>query len=194
MKDFKSIKITRISGNKGEKKFKVSNPTTYQLIGKGGQGVVFKLNEQQCVKIYEKQSTAEKEAYALNLGNELSFIPKVYEIGSNYIIMDYIKGKDLKTYLKENGKISKHITQQIITIAKELKRVGFKRINLPLRHLIITENDQIKVIDHVNSMNHEAPVPTDLIKGLKKLKQLDIFMKQVNQLDPEIYAKWREIC
>jgi hypothetical protein len=43
-------------------------------------------------------------------------------------------------------------------------------------------------------MNHEAPVPTDLIKGLKKLKQLDIFMKQVNQLDPEIYAKWREIC
>ncbi|WP_226679226.1 hypothetical protein [Mesobacillus jeotgali] len=194
MEDFTSIKIERISGKKGEKKFKVSNPTTYQLVGKGGQGVVFKLNEQQCVKIYEKKSTLEKEAYALNLGKELSFIPKVYEIGSNYIIMDYIKGTDLKTYLKEKGSISENLTKQIITIAKELERVGFKRINLPLRHLIITENNQIKVIDHVNSMNYKAPVPTDLIKGLKKLKQLDIFMKQVNQLDPEIYKRWTKFC
>lgn len=191
MEYFTSIEIKRIPGMKGEKKFKVINPTSYELIGKGGQGAVFKLNDHQCVKIYENQSTVKKEAYALNLGKELSFVPKVYEIGSNYIVMDYFKGPHLKKYLEEVGSLSEDLTGQIIMIVKELKRVGFTRINLPIRHLIVTENGKIKVIDHANSLKCDEPYPTDLFKGLKKLKQLQNFLEQVKRIDPQIYGEWQ---
>lgn len=189
MKDFLFIQLIQIPGMSGENKFKIVNPTPYELIGKGAHGAVFKLNDQQCVKIFENTTLAKKEAYALNLGKELAFIPKVYETGSNYIVMEYMKGPDLKNHIKNQGSLSDDHAEQILMIFRELKQLGFTRINLHLRHLIVTGDGQLKLIDHANSFLDNEPYLTDLFKGLTKLKQLERFLEQVKKIDPEFYAE-----
>lgn len=53
--------------------------------------------------------------------------------------MEYLKGPNLKDYLKEIQDIPESFTEQIIMIRKELKRVGFIRIKTSIGHFVVTE-------------------------------------------------------
>ncbi|MGA9172923.1 MAG: hypothetical protein WBZ33_02955, partial [Thermoactinomyces sp.] len=43
----------------------------------------------------------EHEVKALQTVQALSFTPKIFEIGPNYIIMEYLKGPNLKVFLRK---------------------------------------------------------------------------------------------
>ncbi|GAA3329503.1 hypothetical protein GCM10020331_077830 [Ectobacillus funiculus] len=75
----------------------------------------------------------------------------MYEAGSNYIVMEYIKGQSLEEYLNLYGFFPEPIVRQILYVFQEMKRVGFKRIDARLRHMFLTDEGVIKVIDHVKS-------------------------------------------
>ncbi|MFX5306095.1 hypothetical protein ABTC94_19975, partial [Acinetobacter baumannii] len=85
-----------------------------QLIGKGHQGAVFRLNEEQCVKIYVYSKDVQAEARALRALQERAIAPKLIETGPNYNVMEYLKGPNLITYLREQGTISESISHQIL--------------------------------------------------------------------------------
>lgn len=187
MNDFSSITVTRRGK---EEELVVNNPTSYPLIGKGIQGAVFKLTEDRCVKIFLKPKNVKKEKEAMIKGQGLPFMPKFFESGPNYIIMEYIDGPSLRDYLKEQGTISESITQQLVNMKKEMIRLGFTNLDrCVIRHIFVDNRQVLKVVDHANSYDRK-PIPVRLLDSLSELGLIDPFLRQVKVLDSELYSEW----
>ncbi|MEY9870475.1 putative Ser/Thr protein kinase [Peribacillus sp. B2I2] len=191
MNDFKLIKVERIEKN-GAKELIIHNPTTLKLIGEGTQGAVFQLDKDLCVKIYVNPNAATKEGKALEAAKETHIVPRLYEVGPNYVIMEYLKGPNLKDYLKEIQDIPESFTEQIIMIRKELKRVGFIRIKTSIGHFVVTEGNVLKAIDHSDGLTMNDPYNPKMFRDLKKLGLLDKFLEQAKKIDPESYEDWQK--
>ncbi|WP_445489993.1 RIO1 family regulatory kinase/ATPase domain-containing protein [Niallia sp. 03133] len=191
MNDFTLINVQRIEKN-GKKELLIDNPTKLKPIGEGSQGAVFQISEDRCVKIYVNPNAAEKEGSALEAAKDLDIVPKVYEVGSNYVIMEYLKGTNLKDYLKKAKNIPESFTEQIIRIRKELKRVGFIRIKTSIGHFIVTEGNVLKAIDHSDGLTMNDPYNPKMFLDLKKLGLLDKFLEQAKKIDPESYEDWQK--
>ncbi|MDQ0856699.1 hypothetical protein [Bacillus sp. V2I10] len=189
MEDFKSINITY---KKGQKVEIVHNPTSYPLIGKGKQGAVFKISSDQCVKIYAKQRNALSESKVLIAAQESRIVPKLYEVGANYIIMEYIEGPSLFEYLKTNRVLSEKVTNEILFILKEMKRLKFARLDSRLNHIIVTKRGDLKVVDLVSHFKKKVDRPELLMKHLKRLGLLSSFLEQVKNIDPQSYLEWKD--
>ena len=187
MEDFKTITVT-----KGEKSLEIHNPTTYSLIGMGAQGAVFKLSEDKCVKIYSDPVQAKMEEEALNAGKHLPFMPLVYETGPDYIVMEYFNAPTLKEYLRNCTYIPDSIVKKLLYILKELKQAKFTMIDAPLRHIFVVGNEELKVIDHVNSFKRMHPVPLKLLRDLKIILLKESFLAQVKKLEPDTYNEWQD--
>ncbi|MEJ9230861.1 hypothetical protein LAV79_15515 [Peribacillus butanolivorans] len=167
----------------------MDSPITQTLIGKGHQGAVYRVSEDKCVKIYGKTEHANQEKKVLLSSQDLSFIPKVFETGPNYILMEYLIGPDLNTFLKKQSVLSEDITRRLLYILKTMEKSGFKQIDAPLRHIIITTNG-FKLVDHVYSFSREQKRPLELFKDLRKRNFLDSFLEQVQAIDPDTHAEW----
>ncbi|SIR73710.1 hypothetical protein SAMN05878482_105266 [Peribacillus simplex] len=187
MEDFKNITVT-----KGEKSLEIHNPTTYSLIGMGAQGAVFKLSEDKCVKIYSDPVQAEMEEEALIAGKHLPFMPLVYETGPNYIVMEYFNAPTLKEYLRNCTYIPDSIVKKLLYILKELKQAKFTMIDAPLRHIFVVGNEELKVIDHVNSFKRMHPVPLKLLRDLNIILLKESFLAQVKKLEPDTFNEWED--
>ncbi|MDQ0884707.1 serine/threonine protein kinase [Peribacillus sp. V2I11] len=189
MENFKSIIVTH---RKGEKVEIVHNPTSYPLIGRGKQGAVFKISSDQCVKIYAKDGNALKESKVLKAAQESNIVPKLYEVGANYIIIEYLEGPSLFEYLKANQVLSEKVTNQILFLLKEMKRLKFTRLDSRLNHIIVTKEGELKVIDLVSHFKKKVDHPEFLMKHLKRLGLLSSFLEQVKNIDPQSYLEWKD--
>jgi predicted Ser/Thr protein kinase len=189
LEDFKSISVTR---SKGGKSLKISNPTSYKVIGQGKQGAVFQLTPQRCVKIFANPKQAKKECKIIDELNGQLFMPEVFETGPNYIVMEYIKGVPLDHYLKEKKILSKSLTKQIVYLVKEMKR--YNKMNVENKHVLVTEEGILKKIDHgsKNSLDASNSAPHKIFAMLKKLNLLDEFLNQVKEIDPPLYESWKK--
>jgi predicted Ser/Thr protein kinase len=185
MEDFKSIIVT-----KGPLGLEIHNPTNYPLIGNGAQGAVFKLSEDKCVKIYTNSLQASMEQEALKAGSHLAFFPRVYETGTNYIVMDFFNAPTLKEYLRNCTYIPDSITVKLLYILAEMKKANFTMVDAPLRHIFVLENEELKVIDHVNAFKRMHPVPLKLLRDLKMMLLKDSFLAEVKRLEPETFREW----
>lgn len=191
MKDFTLIKVERIEKS-GKKDLKIVNPTKLKLIGKGSQGAVFQISDDRCVKIYVNPNAAIKEGKALEAAKDLNIVPQVFEVGLNYVVMEYLKGQNLKDYLKQTKRLPDTITKQILIIRKELKRVGFTRIKTSIGHFIVTEGNVLKAIDHSDGLTMNDPYNPKMFLDLKKLGLLNTFLEQAKEIDPESYEDWQK--
>ncbi|SES41839.1 hypothetical protein [Salipaludibacillus aurantiacus] len=185
MDDFKSISV-----RKGEKDLEIDNPTSYPLAGKGSQGAVFKLSEKKCVKLFIDPVQAKMEQEAIEAGRQLSFMPEVYETGANYIVMEYFDGPDLKAYLKNGMFMPESTAKKLLTILKQMKETGFTMIDAPLRHIFVMENEEFKVIDHVNAFKRDHPVPLKLLRDLNLILLKESFLMHVEKLEPQMFREW----
>lgn len=183
--NFKSITVTE-----GEKTLEIYNPTGYPLIGMGSQGAVFKLTEEKCVKIYSDPLQAKAEAEALKAGQKLSCIPKIYDTGKNYVVMEYFNAPNLKEYLKNCTYIPESISKKLLNMLKELKKVNFTMVDAPLRHIFVVGNEELKVVDHVNAFKRNHPLPFKLLRDLKMIHLKDSFLAQVKKLETNTYNEW----
>ncbi|MEW5553460.1 AarF/UbiB family protein [Peribacillus frigoritolerans] len=190
MDDIKSIRVIREGDNNIEV---VDNPTSYPLIGTGKHGAVFKISSNQCVKIYTKPKNVLRESEALKTAQDSPIVPKLYEVGDNYIIMEYIEGPTLKEYLEAKGNITQDITQKILSLIQEMKRLNFVRVDPKLKQVIVTREEELRVIDHVFSYSKKkADIPVGLLTGLSILGLLSAFLEQVKLIDPQSYEEWKD--
>lgn len=189
MQDFKSICVVQ-GINEVEV---INNPTSYPLIGKGAQGAVFRISSDKCVKIYGKPGRACKEGEVLKVAQKSSIIPRLYEVGPNYIIMDYIEGPTLFQYLQSGGVLSENIIKEILFVLNEMKRLKFTRLDADMRHIIVTKQEQLKVIDNYNSYRTIQPRPKLLFNGFKILGILPLFLEKLKKMDPESFMDWKDL-
>ncbi|MEC1525103.1 hypothetical protein P9D43_24150 [Neobacillus niacini] len=186
MTDFKSIKVT-----KGPKTLLIDNPTNFPLIGMGAQGAVFKLSEKRCVKIYSNTLQAQMELEALKAGQHLAFFPRLYEYGENYIVMEFFNAPTLKEYLRNCTYIPESITRKLLYVLGEMRNAQFTMVDAPLRHIFVLENEELKVIDHVNAFKRVHPVPLKLLRDLNMMLLKESFLSQVRKFEPATYETWQ---
>jgi predicted Ser/Thr protein kinase len=186
MEDFKSIQVT-----KGPLGLEIHNPTNYPLIGNGAQGAVFKLSDERCVKIYTNPEQARMEQEALDAGKHLSFFPRVYDAGENYVVMDYFNAPTLKEYLRNCTYLPETIARKLLYMLGEMKRANFTMVDAPLRHIFVLDDEELKVVDHVNAFKRMHPVPLKLLRDLNIILLKESFLAQVKQLEPDTYQEWQ---
>ena len=180
-----------IDSNKGTVSTK--DLEAYKPIGKGADGSVFQLTSERCIKIFKKTQTKELELKALQEGQLSPVIPRLYEDGPNYIIMEYVNGISLPQYLKKEKQLPESIVYKILDMLAELKKVGFERRDTEVRHILFNEDMEIKVIDLKRAFGSVRSTPTKLLKGIKKKGYLEEFMQHVKSLDPTLYKEWERI-
>ncbi|MCU6796035.1 kinase [Paenibacillus sp. WQ 127069] len=161
------------------------------LIGKGKQGRVYKLASDRCIKIYSDEQHAQMEYMSYCRAEGSPVIPKLYEAGPNYLIMELVQGASLDRYLKKKGAMTRSDTERILFIIHEMIRLGFTRIDAAVFHIFIDQDQPTgKVIDLVNSYTKQYHIPLVMFKGLSKLNVLNSFLTHVKVLDPELYQIW----
>ncbi|MDR7080247.1 putative Ser/Thr protein kinase [Neobacillus niacini] len=188
--DYKSIRVASLI--KGEKVEVLHNPTSFPLIGRGNQGAVFKISKDQCVKIYAKQMHVLSESTVLKAAQESSIVPRLYEVGENFIVMEYIEGPSLKEYLEEKGTITEDVTKKILFLLEEMKRLKFTRLDSRLKEIIVTKQGEMKVVDLVSHFTKNYDRPVKLMTNLYQLGLLSSFLDQVKHLDPQSYLEWKD--
>lgn len=189
MENYKSIIVTS-----GKKQVTVlENPASYTMIGKGKQGAVFQISPDRCVKVFAEEERCINESIVLKAAQEARIVPRLFEVGPKYIVMEYIVGPSLDQYLKSKGFLPENITMKILSLLNEMKRLNFTRLDARLRHIFMTEDEKLLVIDHANSFIKKDTVPTQLLKDLKELGLLASFLEQVEQADPESYREWGKL-
>ncbi|MFD2616325.1 kinase [Terrilactibacillus laevilacticus] len=188
MEDLKKISVQK---NNDGTELDVFNPTPYKLIGKGLQGAVFKVSDDRCVKVYVDEKYCTMERNALEAGQNSNIVPHMFEVGPNYIVMEYINGESLRDYLEKYTTFPYSMTKRILSLFHQMEKVGYKRIDANLRHIYVV-NGGLKVIDHVNSLSINRTAPIKFLKGLRKRRLMGSFLEQVKELDYERYSKWKK--
>ncbi|MGB3861399.1 MAG: protein kinase [Candidatus Aminicenantaceae bacterium] len=142
----------------------------YQIIeelGKGGMGKVYraldkKLNEEVALKLLKPEiasdeKTVERFRNELRLARKISHrnVGRMYELmeymGVHYITMEYVPGQDLRSLIRQTGKLT---TETALSIAKEVceglseaHRLGVVHRDLKPSNILVDRQGDAKIMD-----------------------------------------------
>lgn len=186
-KYIKKIKVKNLVNQDVE----VVNDSPLEMIGKGRQGAVFKVTEDICVKVFGNEEDCEREYYALSLGQDTNMFPKVYAKGPLYIVMEFIKGVDLREYLQSQP-LTEELSKRLIEMLVTFKEIGYERIDHHKRQIYIQEDGSLKVIDVARTVWRDRvyPYPRKLLNSLGEDYKA-VFLSHVQAMAPELYEEWQ---
>jgi serine/threonine protein kinase len=189
-------------------------------LGAGGFGMVYlaadlRLKDRPCVVKVAKPELVQEEVFAarferekaalmkLRSGNTVQIIDHGREPdGIDYIVMEYVDGKDLSKLLRREGRLTQaraiHIAQGICTSAIEAHGLGILHRDLKPANVMLAKlgaSEQIKVIDFgIAKLLHrsERGVITNSgeIPGTPAYSSYEQFVGQADQVDKhsDIYS------
>ena len=168
----------------------VVNNTPLVMMGKGRQGAVFQLTNDICVKVFGNNEDCEREYYALSLGQHTSLFPKLYGKGPLYIVMEIIRGVDLREYLQSQP-LTKPLSAKLIIMLYTFKKIGYERIDHHKRQIYLQPDGSLKVIDVARTIWRDRvyPYPRKLLTSLGEENKA-IFLAHVQEMAPELYMEW----
>ncbi|RSD25931.1 hypothetical protein [Mesobacillus subterraneus] len=168
----------------------VVNNSPLEIIGKGRQGAVFRYTDDICIKVYGNTEDCEREHYAMYLGQKSNMFPLLYAAGDNYIVMEIVKGVDLREYLQSQP-LTETLSYKLIELLITFKEVGFERIDHHKRQIYIQPDGSLKVIDVGRTIwrNRVYPYPRKLLNSLGKENKAK-FLSHLKLLAPELYEEW----
>lgn len=168
----------------------VINNSPLEMIGKGRQGAVFKVNDDICVKVFGNPEDCEHEYYALSLGQKSNLFPRIYAKDSSYIAMELIKGVDFREYLRTQA-LTHELSAKLVAMLITFKEIGFKRIDHHKRQIFLQADGNLKVIDVARSANSGwvYPYPRKLLSSIGG-ENREIFLSHVQAIAPKLYDEW----
>ncbi|GLC30418.1 protein kinase [Clostridium omnivorum] len=165
------------------------NLLDHKMLGRGHNGVVILLPDNKVIKICFNEKSFKGEAYILKKVNGNKYFPRIYEIGGNYMIRDYVDGVCMRDYIKHNG-LSKELAKKIIVLLKEFEKLKFKKIDIRCKDIFIQPDGSLMIIDPKKCFSKERNFPRHLSKGLDKLGVLDYFLQVLKEQDCKLYKRW----
>lgn len=162
-----------------------------ELLGKGTQGKVYKIDSKKCIKIFKSKSVCKGEAETLKMAQGNKHFAKLYDSGDYYIVREYIDGIELNKYLKTNP-LTMDISSKILDVYEALGKVGYTRQDIALFHIFITSEGNFKIIDTGRVMKKKTTYPKIMLTGLKILGYKEEFLIHVKMLRAELYDKWNK--
>lgn len=162
-----------------------------KFLGKGHNGAVYLLPDSKVIKICFVMKDFRSEATILRKVNGNKYFPRLYEVGGNYMIRDFVDGMSLKNYIKKNG-LDKELVRDIIKMLKEFERLKFTKIDVRCKDVFIKSAMSLMLIDPQKFYTKERDFPRHLSKGLYKLGVLDIFLEVLKTEEHRLYMKWAQ--
>jgi len=159
------------------------------FLGRGNNGTVYLLPHHNVIKIFFNTNDFKEEYSILERVNGNKYFPRIYEIGSNYIVRECVDGEILSYYIKKHG-MSKKLGHNILKLLKEFKKLRFTKIDIRCKDIFVQSDESLKVIDSKAFYSKERDFPQHLSKGLYNLGVLDSFLAILNEEDPKLYKKW----
>ncbi|MGL5615431.1 MAG: hypothetical protein ACRDD2_04270 [Sarcina sp.] len=162
-----------------------------EKIGEGHNGIVFLLSAKKTVKFFRRHQAWIDESYILKRVKGSRFFPKVYEVGDNYIVRDYVEGERLDKYLKDN-RMDKTLATEIYNMTVEFQKLKFKRLDIRCKDLFYnTKTKKLMVIDPKKNYIKRVEYPRHLMKGLWKRGVLEEFLDIINDINSEKAMFWK---
>jgi predicted Ser/Thr protein kinase len=150
MKSYKQLAESVVFSQKGDTVTLLHKDSSLEFVGEGRSAFVFRITStDKVIKVFFPTHThiATEEAEIYRLLEGISYFPKLYDAGENYLVIDYIKGMTLFTCLTKGKRVSvEHIKE--IDFALDLARSrGLNPSDIHLRNIFITEEGTIMLID-----------------------------------------------
>lgn len=165
---------------------------TASLIGKGHNGIVYKLKSGKVMKIFKETKICKEEYETLKKASKLSKnFPKAYLYKPHYIIRDFVTGIRLDKYLKQNPLCEK-LAKNIIKLIEEFKKIKFKRLDIRCKDIYVQKDLSLKVIDPKHQFIKIVSYPRHLMKGLDKLGVIEDFLGYLKKHSENEYYHWKE--
>jgi predicted Ser/Thr protein kinase len=176
---------------KKNKTEKYSNINLFEctFLGKGHNGIVYRLPDGNVIKICYVMKDFYGEVDILKKVRGSKYFPKLYEVGGNYMIRDYVDGIPLNKYIKING-LSRKLVKDVLDLLKEFERLKFTKLDIRCKDVFVEPSGKLMVIDPQKFYTKKRDFPQHLSKGLYKLGVLDDFLIILKQQDPKLYSKW----
>lgn len=175
--------------NKNKIRFNPNDLRDSIFLGRGNNGAVYLLPHHNVIKIFFNTNDFKEEYSILERVNGNKYFPRIYEIGSNYIVRECVDGQILLYYIREHG-MSRKLGHNIIKMLKEFKKLKFTKIDIRCKDIFVQTDESLKVIDSKAFYSKEREFPQHLSKGLYKLGVLDSFLVILKEDDPNLYEKW----
>jgi predicted Ser/Thr protein kinase len=150
MNQYEHLANSVVYSIRGSKAALVHKDSSLKLIGEGRSAFAFRIKGTDLViKVFFPQfeNIAAEEAgiYKQLTGNP--FFPSLHEYGRNYLVMDYVRGKTLYQRLVNGLPISAGHIEEVDIALKLAREKGLNPSDIHLRNIIITPDDEIKLID-----------------------------------------------
>lgn len=164
-----------------------------EILGEGGFGVTYRAENQRVgISVAMKEFAVQdqkardkilNEAHILgdlvNLDNIAKVIDYFEEDGAAYIVMEYVEGKTLKQYVKENGKIdAEEIFRMMMPLMETLGKIHKKEVlhrDISSDNIMVMSDGSLKLIDFgaakANSVVAEATYSIVLKQGYAPVEQ-----------------------
>ncbi|MCT1902887.1 serine/threonine protein kinase [Oceanobacillus sojae] len=154
-----------------------------KLYGMGRSAAVFRIkNENRVIKVFypafEKTAIEEKQNYEKLNGNP--YYPTIYEAGINYLVMDFIEGKTFFECLAEGIPLKPHYIEQVDNGLQFAKAAGLNPSDIHLHNLILTKEDEVRIIDVARFSQEKKCTQWDDLKiGYTRYYQRPFFPKKI---------------
>ncbi|SHJ98427.1 hypothetical protein SAMN02745163_02994 [Clostridium cavendishii DSM 21758] len=161
-----------------------------EYLGEGHNGVVFLLPDNMIIKFFRNKKVWKDESSILLKTKRSRFFPKIYYLGENYIVREYVEGIRLDKYLKKN-ELSEKLCKELYEMVEDFKKLKFTRQDLRCKDIFVQLDGSIKIIDPKNNYKKVVKYPRHLMKGLYKKECLEVFLNYVCEQDFKKYTYWK---
>lgn len=176
--------------NQENQDVEVINNSPLRMIGKGRQGAVFQYSDDVCVKVFGNEEDCAREYEALSMGEHTGLFPQIYDHGPLFIVMETIKGIDLREYLQSHP-LTEELSAKLIEMLVTFKDIGYERIDHHKRQIYLQADGSLRVIDVARTIWRDRvyPYPRKLLTSLGETHK-ETFLSHVKAFSPELLEEW----
>lgn len=126
------------------------------------------VNEEKMLQRFQREAKLISTVYHQNIVN-------LYDVDQDgqysYLVMEYIEGKDLKQYIRDNGKLSTqsvyHIMKQIVSAMASAHKKGIIHRDLKTQNILISKDNVVKITDFgiATGLNEATLTQTNTLVG-----------------------------
>ncbi|ARJ40443.1 serine/threonine protein kinase [Sporosarcina ureae] len=154
-----------------------------QLIGTGRSAFVFRIqSSNKAIKVFFPNFVyiAKEEAEIYLVLKDIHYFPRIYEAGTNYLVMDYVEGDTLFDCLTNGRLITDAHIKEIDYALSLASDAGLNPSDIHLRNILITPDDQVRLIDVARyRQQKDCRQWSDLKKAHRQFYQKHFFWKKV---------------
>lgn len=154
--------------------------------GKGKEGLVCLTPDKKVLKVYNSLSRCISEYKILKELDGNKHFPKAFEAKGRFLLREYVDGTPVFEYIKDKG-LSKRLAQNLIKLAEDFDNLKNIKLDGLDKHIFVLKNEKIMAID---PRRKKYRLYKPLLFALKRMGELDKFLKVLRQKRPDLASKW----